>query len=246
VIGLNSMIISQSQGSEGLGFAIPSNQARRIAESLIKDGKVVRGELGINFQSVDASIVKGLKLPQGTKGAVVVEVIPNTPAAQAGLQQGDVITRLDDKEVSSSYDLRRLISETRPGAKVTAGILRGGKKSQVTVGVMSEQELVKLERSHPAYELLGLKVDPVTAKQAKQLGLPQPVGVNVTDVVPGSPGDVAGLVKGDIIFRVGSNDVTSAQDFSKLLGDAVQSGNVLLLIRDSQSGQVGYLKVPVA
>jgi serine protease Do len=246
VIGLNSMIISQSQGSEGLGFAIPSNQARRIAESLIKDGKVVRGELGINFQSVDASIVKGLNLPPGTQGAVVVEVIPNTPAAQAGLQQGDVIIGLDDKAIGNSYDLRRLISETKPGAEVKATILRGNKESQLTVGVMSEQDLVKLEATHPAYELLGLKVDPVTAKQARQLGLPRPVGVNVTDVVAGSPADMAGLVKGDIIFRVGNDDVTNAQGFSKLLGDAVKSGTVLLLIHDSKSGQVGYLKVPVA
>jgi serine protease Do len=246
VIGLNSMIISQSQGSEGLGFAIPSNQAKRIAESLISDGKVVRGELGINFQSVDASIVKGLHLPNGTTGAVVVEVIPDTPAAQAGVQQGDVITQLDSKAVNNSYDLRRLISESKPGANVTATVLRGGKQSQVTVGVMSQQQLVKLEAAHPAYELLGLKVDPVTAQQARQLGLPQPVGVNVTDVVAGSPADISGLVKGDIIFRVGSTDVSSTQDFSRALGEALKTGTVLLLIRDSQSGQVGYLQVPVA
>jgi serine protease Do len=246
VIGLNSMIISQSRGSEGLGFAIPSNQVKRIAESLIKDGKVVRGELGINFQSVDAGIVKGLHLPQGTKGAVVVEVIPNTPAAQSGLQQGDVITQLDGKAVTNSYDLRRLISESKPGTKVTATLLRGGKQTTVSVGVISQPQLVKLETAHPVYEVLGLKVTPVTAQQAHQLNLPQPMGVVITDVVAGSPAEMAGLVKGDIIFRVGGSDVTSASEFSKLVNDAVKSGSVLLLIRDSKSGQVGYLQVPMA
>jgi serine protease Do len=246
VMGLNSMIISQSQGSEGLGFAIPSNQVKRIAESLIKDGEVVRGELGINFQSVDAGIVKGLDLPQGTQGAVVVEVIPNTPAAQSGLKQSDVITRLDGNAVTNSYDLQRLISESKPGTKVTVTLLRGSEETQAGVGVISHPELVKLETAHPVYELLGLKVSPVTARQARQLRLPRPVGVTITDVVPGSPADLAGLVKGDLIFRVGGSDVSSASEFSKLLSEAVNSGSVLLLIRDNQSGQVGYLQVPMA
>jgi serine protease Do len=246
VIGLNSMIISQSQGSEGLGFAIPSKQVKRIADSLIKNGEVVRGELGINFQSVDAGIVKGLHLQQGTQGAVVVEVIPNTPAARSGLKQSDVITRLDGNAVTNSYDLRRLISESKPGTKVTVTLLRGSKETPVSVGVISQSELVKLETAHPAYELLGLKVTPVTAQQARQLRLPQPVGVTITEVVPGSPADLAGLVKGDIIFRVGSSDVSSASALSKLLSGAVNSGSVLLLIRDRKSGQVGYLQVPMA
>jgi serine protease Do len=245
VIGLNSMIISQSQGSEGLGFAIPANMVRSIADSLIAKGKVVRGELGLNFQTVDASIIKGLHLPQGTTGAVVVEVIPNTPAAEAGIQQGDVVSRLDDKAVASAYDLRRLISASEPGAKVSLAILRSGKQLQLAVAVMDQLELVKLQAQHPAYELLGLKVETIDAKQAARLGLPRPMGVVVTDVVPGSPAASVGMFKGDIVFRVGDADVVSAQAFSTLIGQAVQSGTVMLLVRDGQSGRMGYLQVPV-
>jgi serine protease Do len=246
VIGLNSMIISQSQGSEGLGFAIPANMVKGIAQSLIAKGKVARGELGINFQTVDASIIKGLHLPSDTTGVVVVEVIPDTPAAKAEIQQGDVISRLDDKAVSSSYDLRRLISSAEPGGKVSLAVLRGGKSLQVTVGVMDQQELLKLEAEHPGYVLLGLQVEPLSAQQAARLGLPQPVGLVVTEVVPGSPADSVGMAKGDIVFRVGDTDVSNTQEFSRLVGEAVQSGTVMLLIRDGQSGRMGYLQVPVA
>jgi len=246
VIGLNSMIISQSQGSEGLGFAIPASMVRSIAESLIAKGKVVRGELGLNFQTVDASIIKGLHLPQGTTGAVVVEVIPNTPAAQAGIEQGDVVNRLNEKAVASSYELRRLISASEPGAKVSLAILRGGRQLELAVSVMDQTELVRLEAEHPAYELLGLQVEPLSAQQARRLSLPRPIGVVVTEVVPGSPADSVGMLKGDIVFRVGDSDVSSSQAFSRLIGEAVRSGTVLLLIRDGKSGRMGYLQLPVS
>jgi serine protease Do len=245
VIGLNSLIISQSQGSEGLGFAIPSRMVKSISDSLIRNGKVIRGDLGISFQDITPQIIKGLKLPKDVQGVVVVEVIPDGPGAAAGLQQGDVISMYQGKSVSSAYQLLNSIAQTAPGTKVTITVLRNNRERKLSATLADQLELLKKEAAHPAYELLGLKVEPVTAALAKQFGLAQPMGVVVTAVVPGSPADSAGIVKGDAIFRVGSDNVSNAQQFSKLVGEAIKTGTVLLLIRDSQSGQMGYLQIPI-
>ncbi len=246
VIGLNSLIVSQTQGSEGLGFAIPSNMVKSISKSLIQNGKVTRGALGANYQDVTPAIIKGLGLPKGAKGVVIVEVIPGSPAASAGLRQGDVIRQIDGNQVSSAYELRTAIAGTKPGTQVTLTVLRDGKEMKTQVTLANQLDLVKQRAAHPAYELLGVKVAPVTRAMAGRLGLARPVGVVVEEVVAGSPADSAGLARGDIIFRVGSADVTGSDQFSRALKKAIQSGTVVLLVRDGKSGQVGYVQVPLS
>jgi serine protease Do len=245
VIGLNSLIISQSQGSEGLGFAIPAKMVKSISDSLIRNGKVIRGDLGISFQNITPQIIKGLNLPKDAQGVVVVEVIPGGPGANAGLQQGDVISKFQGMSISSAYQLLNAIAEAAPGTKATVTLLRDNRERQVTATMADQLELLKKEAAHPAYDLLGLKVQPITAALARQFGLSQPVGVLVTDVVAGSPADRAGIIKGDAVFRVGDTGVNNPQQFSKLVGQAIKSGTVVLLIRDSKSGQMGYLQIPI-
>ena len=107
VVGINTAMFTQSGGFEGIGLAIPSSQARRVAESLIKDGKVVRGYLGVRLKSIDAKLAKNLNLP-GNRGALVEGVQPGSPAEQAGLKADDVIVKLADREVADPAGLRNL------------------------------------------------------------------------------------------------------------------------------------------
>jgi serine protease Do len=247
VIGLNAAIISKTGGSEGLGFAIPVNIVKNVSQNLIKYGKITRSDIGIHFQDVTPPMVTGLKLPAGTEGVIVVEVIPNSPAGKTGLKQGDVITMYNGKKVTSSYQLRDLISNTSPGTQVTLTIIRNDKTMQVDVAAVDQTTIVKQEQSHPALERLGVQVAKVSPSLARRLQMPQPMGVVVEEVVPGSPADFVGLIPGDIILRVGRTQVSSPSDFSSLIGKEFNSGTrtVVLLVYDKRSGRVGYVTVPV-
>jgi len=137
LVGINSQILSQSGGNIGLGFAIPSNMAREVMAQLKADGTVHRGKLGVTVQSVTADLAASLKLPD-TNGALVSDVQPDSAAARAGLQQGDVITAINGDKVSDSNALRNRIAGTKPGANVDLQVLRNGRTEKVkaTLGAL--------------------------------------------------------------------------------------------------------------
>jgi serine protease Do len=243
VIGVNTMILSEGKGSEGLGFAIPATIVRSITESLIRLGKVVRGDLGLVSQDLTPAIIEGLQLSPGTVGVAVVQVIPEGPADLAGLKQGDIILRYGSARVASSVALKLAMAASRPGDSVRLDILREGQASSVDATVEDQSALQKTVAARPAYKILGLRVRALEAEEAQSLGLDGATGVIITQVVPGSPADQVNLSVGDVIFKVGNADVEDPAQFTVRVGEAAKSGSVLLLIHDASTGLVGYLQV---
>jgi serine protease Do len=134
VVGINTAIISQSGGYEGIGLAIPSSMARKVAESLIRDGKVIRGYLGVRIQELTAALARKLELPE-PRGAVVIAVLPGSPAETAGLQVGDVIVKIGDKEIHDAAGLRKTTADLAIGLKTGVSYYREGKLQGVEVTI---------------------------------------------------------------------------------------------------------------
>jgi serine protease Do len=245
VIGINSLIVSASRGSEGMGFAIPSNMARDISESLIKNGKVVRGFMGVNIQDITPDMAKSLKLKEQTKGAIVTDVVPEGPADKAGIEQGDIVTKFDGKSIQDVTQLRNLVAATNPGSVVKVTILRNNKEMELSLTVGDLSKAQKEMQKQVGNKVLGVTVKKVTPQIAKEMGLNRAIGVIITAVAPESAAARVGLQNGDIIFRVGNVEVNDPGEFSKLMSQAAKEGGALLLIRDVKSGNVGYITVPL-
>jgi serine protease Do len=245
VIGINSLIVSASRGSEGIGFAIPSNMAKAISDSLIRYGKVTRGYLGVNIQDVTPEIAKNLKLDKNFQGVIIVDVLPEGPADKGGVEQGDIFVSFDGKKIRNVSQLRNMVAQTQPGRSVKVRLLRDNKEIEVSVKI---GELEKVERSietAAGVELLGLSVEKVTPEIARRIGLRRATGLIITQVTPGSAAENAGLEEGDIIFRVGNRQVDDPKEFESLVNDSAKEGEVLFLVRDSKTGRVGYIVVPL-
>jgi len=248
VIGINSLIISASRGSEGLGFAIPSNMAKAISQSLIEHGKVIRGYLGVNIQNITPEMIGSLDLEKGFNGVIVTDVLDDTPADEAGLMQGDIITEFAGERVTSVTELRNRVADTEPGKRVTVTVLRDGAEKKLTVEVeelKSTEQLSRLEGEKS--ELLGLRVEKVTPEVARSLGLSRAAGLIIMDLEPGGTAARAGLTRGDIIYRVGNTPVNDPEDFKKRVRAASEKNDqVVLLVRDGSNGRTGYLTIPLS
>jgi serine protease Do len=227
VIGINEQIVSSSGGSQGIGFAIPSNTVRTALESLLKHGRIIRGYLGIETRALQP----GQKNPD-IEGVVVDQVVPGSPAADAHLQKGDVIRKFDGHDVKSFPDLRSLVSQVDLNKKVEVEVLRGGKSVKVTAQIREQpvdyqtngtaprqpspdESASPDEGQNAGSTLAGIHVGELTPDLARRLNLPNGVrGVVVTEVDPSS--GVAELQKGDVIEEVNQQPVTSVSDFEKV------------------------------
>ncbi len=200
VVGINTAIITQSGGYEGIGLAIPSSLARRVVESLIKQGKVVRGYLGVRIDALDTPVARKLNLSDN-HGALVISVEPGSPADRAGLKFGDVILNLANHEIADPAGLRNLTAELDVGAKVPLTFARNGKSQSVTVTI---------EELPPAPEFLTSLGFRVRARTA-----PDGVAtlIEIDQVVSGSPAYQAGLRPGMQIVSVGEQPVSSLAQF---------------------------------
>jgi len=245
VIGINSLIVSASLGSEGMGFAIPSNMAKEISRSLIEHGKVVRGFMGVNIQDITPEMAKSLKLETGTKGVIVANVFPEGPADKAGIEQGDIISRYDGKKIESVVQLRNLVAATTPGTSVKVGILRDKKDMELTIKIGDLEKEQKEAKAQAGNRTLGVTVEKVTRETAGKIGLSKPQGVIITDIAPGSPAEKVGLDRGDVIFRVNNTPVNDPKTFQSAISQAAKEGGAVLLVRDVRSGRIGYITVPL-
>jgi len=245
VIGINSLIVSASRGSEGMGFAIPSNMAKEISKSLIEHGKVVRGYMGVNIQDITPEMVKSLKLEKGTKGVIVANILPDGPADKAGIEQGDIISRYDGKKIESVVQLRNLVASTTPGTTVKVGVLRDKKEIELTIKIGDLEKEQKGANAQIGNKTLGVTVEKVTRETAGKIGLSKPKGVIITDIAPGSPAERVGLDKGDVIFRVNNTPVNDPKIFKSVISEAAKEGGAVLLVRDVRSGRIGYITVPL-
>jgi serine protease Do len=222
VVGINTAIISRSGGSQGIGFAIPSNTVRTALESLLKQGRIIRGYLGI--------LTRALQPGQGngeSEGAIVDEVVPGSPAAEAQLQKGDVIRKFNGHDVKSFPELRNLVSQVELNKKVELEILRNGQSMKVSAQIREQpvdyqpgqvvpQQQEPGEETENGGGLAAIRVAELTSEFARQLDLPSGVhGVVVTGVDPDA--GMADLQKGDVIEEVNQQPVPSLADYKKVV-----------------------------
>jgi serine protease Do len=235
LVGINSAIFTRNGGFMGIGFAIPSNMARGVMDSLIKHGKVIRGWLGVSIQEVNQDLAKEFGAPD-TSGALVADVMEDSPAAKAGLERGDIITNFNGTGVKDPAHLRALVAETAPGTTVTLTIFRDKKSREITVTVAElPKELAVAARSGKEgrgdHALAGVTVETYVPDRSGRQGRARAGGgVVVKDVEPNSPAERAGLRVGDIIREINRKPVRSAQDFERLTAGLPPKSPVLLLL----------------
>ncbi len=245
LIGINSQILSPNGGNIGIGFAIPSNMAKTVMSQLIGKGSVQRGMLGVGIQPVTSDLAAGLGLKE-VRGILVNSVTQGGPADKAGVKSGDVILKLNGKDVNDSNVLRNMIAGTAPGSEVTLTILRNGSQQDVRVrlGELSAETARAREQQggEGGGSRLGVTVAPLTPELAQQLGVrPGTRGVLVEQVDPAGPAGQAGVQAGDLIQQVNRQDVRTPDDMRKALQNSGGRPPVLLINR---GGQTIFVAVP--
>lgn len=240
VIGINTAIASPGGGNVGVGFAIPINMARDVMLSLIESGEVQRGYLGLTLQDPDRLVVEEYGAPnRGGDGVMVISVVDNSPAARAGVQEGDRLVALDGEPVESASDVRLKVSQLAPGTQVKIDVVREGKNMELPA-VLGRLEAVTPAVPIEGQELLpGLMVAPVTAEIRKSLDLgDEVVGLLVTDVAEGSPhSDV--FPGGSVILQINRQPVGELESARA----AIKEGRNLFLVL--HEGAFHYLMVEV-
>ena len=229
VIGINSQIYSQTGGYQGLSFAIPIDVAVRVQEQLVKHGKVTRGRLGISVQELNQGLAAsfGLKTP---RGALVSSVEAGGPAEKAGLQAGDIIVKLGDKEIEHSNSLPVLVADIAPGSKTTMEVIRKGsiKTLSITVGEMKAVKVAQETTGSREPGRLGVSVRALNPEELASVGLQS--GLLIEEV--GGPAARAGVQEGDVILALNGNPVRSADELKSQVKKAGK--HVALLVwRDS-------------
>jgi len=234
LIGINTAIFSQSGGYMGIGFAIPSTMAKSVMQSLIKHGKVIRGWLGVSIQDVTPDLAKEFGATENT-GALVGDVMEDSPASKAKLERGDIITSYNGVPVRDSNHLRGLVAETPPGTTARLSVLRDKKPLDrtITIGELPK-ELAKASRNGSGkgeHALSGLTVE--NARQSGRSNASS--GVVVTDIEPESLAAQAGLQKGDVIHEINRKSVKDVKDFERLTSQLAPRSPVLLLVKRGNS-----------
>jgi serine protease Do len=233
VVGVNSAIFSQSGGNVGIGFAIPIDLARKVIEQLRKNGRVIRGWLGVRAQDVTPSQAASLGLTRApAEMAAVTEVAENSPAAEAGIKTGDIIVEFNGKPAPRSHEFPLVIADTPPGQRVTVKLIRDKKEHTVTVkiGELTEESEASLQAEARDPEL-GLRVQRITPEVVRRLGLNSAKGVLVVEVLPGSPADQVGIEPADVIREVNQRPVTNVKEFERATRYGRRGDRILLLVQ---------------
>jgi serine protease Do len=241
VVGVNSAIYSQSGGSIGIGFAIPVNMAKDLIPQL-KQGKVVRGWLGVMIQKVTPELRGKLGLKE-EKGALVADVTPGGPADKAGIKRGDVIVAFDGKEIKEMNDLPMVVASTAVGKAVTVEVWRKNKKEtlQVKIGELKDEEKVLAEKTEGGG--LGMSLEEITPERAKAFGLADKSGLVVVQVEDGSPAGEAGVRPGDVILEMDQTPIRSLEEFNRKVEAFKKGDTILLLIKRQKATLFLTLKV---
>ena len=234
LVGINTFIISNSGSFAGAGFAIPSQIVRATAEQLIKSGKVEHGYIGIGMNDVTPDNAHFFNLKDAS-GAIVSQVMPDSPASRGGLKTGDVISQLNGQNIANGSALQVAVSEMVPGTKITMGVIRDGKPDtlDLTVGQFHGNSEVASNDSQdgPQSGKLGLAVSNLTAETRQQFNVPDQVhGVVVQNVRPASPADDAGIQPGDIILEVNRKPADSASQFANEVHQNKDGKDLLMLV----------------
>ncbi|MGO7582624.1 DegQ family serine endoprotease [Rhizobium ruizarguesonis] len=252
VVGINTAIYSPNGGSVGVGFAIPSDEAKAIVAKLQKDGSIDHGYLGVQIQPVTKDVADAVGLDK-TGGALVAAVTDDTPAAHAGLKPGDIITSVGSESVKTPKDLSRLVADLSPGAKKSLSVWRDGKTIDlnVTVGTNEEGQKQAAAESPDAQDQstgqpsLGIGLADLTPDVRQQLNLPRSVsGAVVAKVNPDRSAAAAGIQSGDVIVSVNDRPVHNARDVKTAIADAGKAGRKSVLLLVERDGNKTFVAVP--
>ena len=235
MVGVNTAIFSRSGGNIGIGFAIPVNMAKNVFAQLKEHGKVTRGWLGVMIQQVTPELAQNFGLDRPI-GALVGQVVADSPAEKAGLKAGDVIIEYNGKEVSQMSMLPAMVANTNVGEKAKLVLIRDGKKQNITVeiGKLEDEEPVVAGTETGTSKKLGITVQELTPKLAESLGMEETQGLIITDINAGSAAAEAGIQRGDIILEINREKVESVAQYKKALQAAQEKNTILLLIKRDQ------------
>jgi serine protease Do len=237
VIGITSSILTSGfAGNIGIGFAIPSNIAKKVVVELKDKGRVIRGRLGVQIRDLSEGMVKQFNL-KSKAGAVVSSVEPDSPAEKAKIRQYDVIVQVNGEPVKNSDELRFKIADIKPGNKVDLTIIRDGKEMRVTA-IVDELEPEREKGQVASSEKdIGVSVVALTPNTARRYGLRTTEGLLITEVRQGSEADRQGLSGGMIILEVNRKKMTSVGDFDDILKKTASGDEVILLVRTEGDGK---------
>ena len=235
LVGINTAIFSTSGGYQGIGFAIPTNMAKTVMDSLIKKGKVIRGWFGVTIQPLTPELAKQFDLKE-EKGALVGDVIEGSPAEKAGLQRGDVIIEYDGKKIEEPYQLRNMVANTTPGQEVELKIIRENKAEikKVTISELPA-EMQKPSKSEYNNLLRGVTVQDLAPEIYNKLNLPKKLkGVIVSDIGEDSPATMV-LKEGDVLQEINRQKINNVRDYENTAAKIKPGENILLLVFRSGS-----------
>ena len=244
LVGINSAIATDglSRGNAGVGFAIPINMVKRIMEDLISDGKVTRGWLGVSIQDVDEGMAKALKL-RDRNGAIISQVMKDSPAEDAGVKEQDVIIDVDGEKVNDSSNLKNRISSGRPNDKTKLTVIRDGHEKHLTVTLglrPGEKELVKsYGYGGKRFDLLGLHVETYESEAGAFDSINK--GVRVVEIKPGSPADDENVQRGDIIIEIGKSSISDENEYENALQGYSEGDTIMLrVLRDDSPLYIAF------
>ena len=249
VIGVNTAIFSPSGGSVGIGFSVPSNEVKSVADQLVKFGETRRGWLGVKLQTLTPDVAEGLGM-QKAHGALIADVTAGGPSEKAGVKAGDVIIGFDGRAVDDSRNLRRIVAQAEVGKEIEVKVLRDGKEQvlKVMLGRLEEGEKLaaaadtkKPDAPAPAsVEVLGMTINDLTDETRKTFKLDDKVqGAVISDVAKDGAASEKGLAPGDVISEAGGKPVANAQDVATAVDQASKDGknSVLMLVAHAGNAQ---------
>lgn len=242
VIGVNTAIVSKSGGYMGISFAVPSDIAKNIYKQVVETGSVSRGFLGVSLQPIDKELAEAFQL-KGTEGALIADVVPDSPAEKAGLKTGDIVIALNRTPIKSAAHLRNDVMLLEPGTKITLTILRDNKekKINVTLGNIKDQ---KAGSYSEIAEKIGFSVENITPETIKNYYLdPKEQGVIINEVKKGSMAYRAGLKPGFLIMAVNHQKIVDTTEFNEALQNTGASNRALLLVKQGDSVRFYSFKI---
>ncbi len=244
IVGINTAIFSVTGGYQGIGFAIPSNMVKNVMENIVKEGKVVRGWLGVQIQALTPELARQFNL-KDEKGVLLADIVEGGPAEKGGLKRGDVIIEYNGKKIENPFQLRNMVATTKPGDTVNIMVMRNGKALSIKVVVGELPDGVAAVEIPEKFDnvLRGVQVQDLTDEMIKRLGITKKIrGVIITNISEDSPSSGI-LSEGDIILEVNKTPVSNVREYNEIVSKIEKNQEVLLLIM--RGGSNLYITISV-